>query len=152
MAAPKGNEFWRLRLQHGQLPKIQDPNWFTEKALEYFDNLEENHFTEVDFRGKDAIEVHLPKVRIPSKQDFALFCGFSEWRSVSEYADRQEFAQIITRIEKTIETAQLQYASAGFAKENIVARVLGLADKKEIELPKKIKVGFSKPEATETED
>ena len=148
MSAPTGNDFWKLRLRHGNKPKVDDPETFIDKAIEYFDNLEDNHFNEIDFRGKDATEVILPKVRIPTKDDFALFCGFCEWKSIEDYKSRShDFAQVITRVEKAIVTSQIQYASAGFAKENIISRLLGLADKQQIDIPKKIKIKFNRPDS-----
>lgn len=148
MASPIGNDFWKLRLRHGNKPKIEEPETFVEKAIEYFQNLEENQLSEIDFRGKDATEVSLPKVRIPTKDDFALFCGFCEWKSIEDYKSRSEdFAQVVTRVEKAIQTSQLQYASAGFAKENIISRLLGLADRQQIDIPKKIKVKFNSPDS-----
>jgi hypothetical protein len=132
----EGNDFWKLRLRHGSFPKFEDPNQFLDKAVAYFEHLEQNHFNELDFRGKDAVKVVLPKMRIATKADFALYCGFSEWKSIESYKTKSnDFAQVITRVENAIETCQLQAAAAGFVKENIVSRLLGLADKKEMLVP-----------------
>jgi hypothetical protein len=52
---------------------------------------------------------------------------------ISEWKDRKGFSQIITRIERTIYDQKFVGAAAGFFNSNIIARDLGLTEKKEID-------------------
>ena len=131
MGAPKGNEFWRLRLKHGRTHSIETPEQLWENFIEYATFLEENPLIEIDYKGKDADRVEIPKMRPFTKTGFALACGLSAWETISEWKSRQGFSEIITRIENYIYTQKLEGAASGFLNPNIIARDLGLTDKQE---------------------
>jgi hypothetical protein len=133
MAAHIGNKFWELRLSHGRDHAIETPEELWDNFVEYAEWIEQNPLIETDFRGKDAVEVQIPKMRPMTKEGFALACGLSEWRVISEWKDRKGFSQIITRIERHIYDQKLVGAACGFFNANIIARDLGLTDKKEID-------------------
>ena len=63
MSAPKGNEFWKLRSKHGRDKIFSDPNMLWEAACEYFQWCQDNPLMELDFRGKDAVPVNIPKIK-----------------------------------------------------------------------------------------
>lgn len=131
MAAPKGNEFWKLRLKHGRSCEIETPEELWENYIEYCKFLEENPLYEQDFVGKDAIEVYKRKLRAQTKDGFALACGLSGWEIIKDWKERKGFSEIITRIEKYIFNQKFEGASSGLLQQNIIARDLGLVDKKE---------------------
>lgn len=131
MAAPKGNSFWTLRLTHGRKHAIATPDELWSNFIEYAKWIEENPLLEIDFRGKDAYEVQIPKMRPFTKEGFALACGLSGWEVIEEWKKREGFLEIITRIEKYIYTQKFEGAAAGLLNHNIIARDLGLADKTE---------------------
>lgn len=134
MAAPIGNRFWELRLKHGRTSKIETPEQLWENFVEYAQWVESNPLIEIDYRGKDAVQVELPKMRPMTKDGFALACGFSEWRSVSDYATKsKDFAHVITCIEKQIYVQKFSGAASGFFNSNIIARDLGLTDNSKID-------------------
>lgn len=139
MSAPKGNKFWELRLTHGRKHSIETPEELWENFLEYAQWLEDNPLLEIDFKGKDATRVEIPKMRAFTKQGFALACGLSEWKTIESWREREGFSQIITRIENHIYTQKLEGAASGFLNPNIIARDLGLKEKTENE--HKIPVG-----------
>jgi hypothetical protein len=128
MAAPVGNRFWELRLTHGRKHAIETPEELWENFIEYAEWVEANPLIEIDYRGKDADRVELPKMRPMTKEGFALACGLSEWKTISEWREREGFAQIITRIERHIYDQKLVGAACGFLNANIIARDLGLSD------------------------
>ena len=129
MAAPKGNQFWKLRLKHGRDRIIQDPVMLWENACEYFEWCIENPLIEIDFRGKDIQEVALPKMRVFQKDAFALACGLSQWRTIEDLKNvSDDFLQVVTRIEKTIYSQKFEGSAAGFFNPSIIARDLGLSD------------------------
>lgn len=90
---------------------------------------------EVDFRGKDATQVELPKMRAYTWAGLENFLdmsdqGLSNYKTKPEYKD---FFGVITRIERIMYDQKFTGAAAGFLNPNIIARDLGLADKKETE-------------------
>ena len=63
MAAPKGNQFWKLRSKHGRDKLFTTPELLWEAACEYFEWIDENPLIQIDYRGKDADKVELPHTR-----------------------------------------------------------------------------------------
>lgn len=168
MAAPKGNEFWR-KAKNFARPRKYTAQELWEKACDYFESCDNSPWMKVEQLRKPIVttndkgeEETITTVELPTQKPytiggFCIFCGCSrhwwnELRTNSQSPDKQEYLEVMTRIEDIIYTQKFEGAAVGAFNANIIARDLGLADKKEIELPKKIKVGFSKPEATETED
>jgi hypothetical protein len=138
VAAPAGNQFWKLRLKHGRDHKIETAQQIDENFEEYAQWIENSPLNEVDFRGKDATEVVLPKMRAMTKDHFSLACGLSGWDVLESYKERgEDFKEVITRIEKFIYYQKFAGSAAGFLNPNIIARDLGLTDKKEhdVKLP-----------------
>lgn len=143
MAAPEGNKFWKLRLKHGRAHKIETAQEIEENFEEYSKWAEDTPLEEVDFRGKDAKKVMLPKMRAMTKEHFAMCCGLSGWDVLAEYKARgEDFKEVITRIENMIYYQKFTGSAAGFLNPNIIARDLGLADKKEVD-KKVTKVNFT---------
>jgi len=91
---------------------------------------------EVDFRGKDATEVLLPHPRPYTLTGLCLWLSVNEkfWRELREAKreDDNEFSPVITRVEQIIYTNKFEGAAVGFFNANIIARDLGLADKRDI--------------------
>jgi hypothetical protein len=139
MAAPAGNQFWKLRSKHGRDKIFQDPETLWEAACEYFDWCEKNPLIEVDFKGKDATRVELPKMRAFTWSGLELFVDIESLRDYKKKEEYKDFQQVITRIEQIIYTQKFTGAAAGFLNPNIIARDLGLSDKKELQhsLPEK---------------
>lgn len=140
MGAPKGNRFWELRTKHGLDKLFASPELMWEAAVEYFEWCEDNPLIEVDFRGKDATQVELPKMRPFTIHGLTLYLGcnvqyFSEFhdnvKNVKE-DDKKEFALVITRIKQVIYDQKFSGAAAGFLNPNIIARDLGLRDKTDL--------------------
>jgi hypothetical protein len=139
MGAPEGNSFWELRLTHGRSHAISTAEQLWQNFIEYCKWIEENPLIEVDYKGKDADRVLLPKMRAMTKQGFALACGLSAWEIISEYKTRsKDFSEIVSRIEGYIYEQKFTGAAAGLLNPNIIARDLGLTENKNIE----VKGGF----------
>ncbi len=150
MAAPVGNKFWELRSKHGTDKLFASPLMLWDAATEYFEWCENNPLISVEYVGKDATRVEVPKMRPFTLQGLCSYLGcntqyFKTFRNAKR-VDREDFDTIITRIEETIYNQKYTGAAAGFLKEGIVIRDLGLSDKKEIEVPNKIKVKFNTQE------
>ena len=135
MSAPIGNQFWRKRLKHGRDHKIETAKEIEENFEEYSQWAEENPLIEVDFRGKDANKVNIPKMRAMTKDHFAMCCGLSGWDILESYKERgQDFKEVITRVEKLIYYQKFTGTAAGFLNSNIIAADLGLKTQQEIDL------------------
>jgi len=132
MAAPEGNEFWKLRSKHGRDILFATPGLLWEAACEYFEWCDENKLIEVDFRGKDADRVNIPHMRPYTIHGLCLYldCGTAYFRNFKP--PTEDFKSVVTRIEEVIYNQKFEGAASGFFNANIIARDLGLAEKSEV--------------------
>lgn len=136
---PKGNQFWKLRAKHGRDRLFASPQELLEAACEYFQWCDDNPLVEIDFKGKDAKRVEVPKMRAYTMQGLCLYldCNtvyFNQFESSlkgREDEQSRDFSKVITRIRETIYAQKFTGAAAGFLNPNIIARDLGLADKQD---------------------
>lgn len=137
MAAPPGNQFWKLRSKHGRDKLFATPELLWEAACEYFQWCDNNPWYKIDFRGKDNEEVKIPTERPYTLTGLCLYlnCNQAYFRNFKLQLpkDEKDFNAIISRIEETIETQQFEGATVGAYNANIIARKLGLSDKSEVE-------------------
>lgn len=140
MAAPIGNQFWKLRSKHGRDKLFASPELLWDAACEYFEWCDENPLIEIDFRGKDAFKVEIPKMRPYTMQGLCLYldCNsvyFNQFEESLKGKDDDEskgFSKVITRVRETIYNQKFSGAASGFLNPNIIARDLGLSDKQEL--------------------
>lgn len=130
MGAPVGNEYYKLRSKDGRDRIYSRPEELLEQANEYFEWVQNNPMIEVDFRGKDADQVHLPKMRPFSLEGLCNYVDIA-LNTFKEYEKRKDFLPVTTRIRQIIDMQQFEGASAGFLNANIIARKLGLTDKQD---------------------
>ena len=76
----------------------------------------------------------LPKMRAYTWDGLELYLDIASLRDYKTNPDYKDFSQVITRIEKIIYNQKFTGAAAGFLNSNIIARDLGLSDKKETKL------------------
>lgn len=146
MAAPVGNQFWKLRSRHGREKLFKNPSLLWKEACKYFEWCEQNPIIEKDFRGKDATEVQLPKVRAFTLHGLCLFLGvntkyFNDFKDglIGKTDDlSKDFSEIVTRIEESCYYQKFTFSAAGFLNPSIIAKDLGLIDKKQIENNQKL--------------
>lgn len=151
MPFKEGNNYWNARSKHGRDRIIQSHETLNEVANEYFTWCEDNPIIEVDYKsaGGELQKIELPHPRVFKKEEFARFCGVSEWRIINNLRPvSDDFNQVITRVEQIIRDQKYTYATVGMFNANIIARDLGLTDKREDNLSvsndtiKKLKVEF----------
>lgn len=133
MAAPEGNQFWKLRSKHGRDILFKTPDLLWEAACEYFDWAESNPLIEIDFRGKDANEVELPKMRPFTIHGLCRYldCNTHYFNNFDE-EKHEGFSDVITRIREILYEQKFSGAAAGFLNPNIIARDLGLREKTDL--------------------
>lgn len=137
MAAPTGNQFWKLRSRHGRDKIFATPEIMLNACYEYFQWCENNPLYEVDFRGSKIQEVKLPKMRAFTLQGLTCFLDvntvyfnqFEEGLKDSTKDLDKDFSKVITHIREIIYNQKFIGAASGFLNPNIIARDLGLTDK-----------------------
>jgi len=133
MAAPAGNKFWLLRSSHGRNPIFPSPDALEKACQEYFDFCVENPLEEEKlFCNKDGIHrATIYKMRIFTKIGLCNFLciGTSTWE---DYKNREDFSAICARVELIIRQQGIEGSAAGQLDPGITARVLGLAEKREL--------------------
>ena len=141
MPAPKQNQFWKLRSKHGRDKLFTTPELLWEAACEYFQWCEANPLIEVDFRGKDAKKVQLPKMRSFTLHQLCIYLDVStsylrDFKAGLKDTDLdKDFSSVITRIEEVIYSQKFVGAAAGFLNPNIIARDLGLRENMNVTAP-----------------
>lgn len=135
MAAPKGNQFWKLRSKHGRSKLFETPDLLWEAACEYFEWCDKNPWKVVKNKTKGKVKENeeSPTQRPYTLTGLMLYCDASEeyWREFRK-ANHKDFLGVITRIETIIETQQFEGAIVGAFNPNIIARKLGLVEKQDI--------------------
>ena len=140
MPAPKGNKYWELRSKHGVDKLFTSSKLLWDAAVEYFEWCEENPLLESKafaYQG-EITTATLPKMRALTLSGLCLYlhCNEAYFRQFkSRLTEKDEdFATVITQIEQTIYNQKFQGAAADLLNANIIARDLGLSDKKEMEV------------------
>ena len=134
MAAPKGNQFWKLRSKHGRDKLFATPELLWEAACEYFEWCEENPLYETKafaFQGTVVTEkIPVMRAMTLSQLCFYLNCNEAYFRQFKSELPKGEkdFSTVIDSIEKTIYNQKFQGAAGNLLNGNIIARDLGLAE------------------------
>lgn len=132
MPAPKGNQFWRARSKHGRDKIFKTPADLWEACVEYFDWIEANPLQEVQafaYQGMVTKEP-LPKMRAMTLTGLRLFIDVTA-ETWLRYKSNKDFCEVITQAEEVIYNQKFTGAAAGLLNPNIIARDLGLVDKKD---------------------
>ena len=130
MAAPKGNRFWEARSSHGRKLLWESSDELREACYEYIGWVEENPLGEaVTYQGK-VMDKDLPKMRAMTLGGMCIFLGINQ-ETWAEYRKRDGYTVVTKEIDEIIRTQKFEGAAAGMLNPNIIARDLGLVDKKE---------------------
>ncbi len=146
MGAPKGNEFWKLRSKHGRDKLFATPELLWEAATEYFQWCVDNPLQKQEIvKYKDFYEkVTTNLMRAFTIHGLCLYldCNTAYFRNFElNNKDAKDFSAVLTRVRETIYNQKFEGASANLLNANIIARDLGLVDKKE----QNLKGGLSIP-------
>lgn len=130
------NSFWKLRSKHGRDKIFADPQILLDAASEYFDMCDNTPWYKQEaIKGGDAAGT---LIKIPTQKPYTLKGGlchfldidFQTWLNYKEYPN---FKPVMDRIEEFIYNQKFEGATVGVFNANIIARELGLVDKKDIE-------------------
>lgn len=133
MAAPKGNQFWKLRSEHGREKLFATPDLLWQAATEYFNWVDGHPWYKMEaIKSGDSAGtiMKVPTARPYTITGFLLYVGASNayWRQFKQ-AGHDDFSTVIDEIEKTMYTQKFEGAATGAFNANIIARDLGLVDK-----------------------
>ena len=134
MAATVSNEFWKLRSKHGRDKIFKSPKILQEAVDEYFQATSERSVTEQHWVGKDGDEVvkhHYVPFTIQGLCNF-LDISFQTWENYKNKEGYEDYFDVITRAEQIIYQQKFEGPATGFYNPNIIARDLGLVDKKDL--------------------
>ncbi len=130
MAAPKKNEFWKLRAVNAGPKKLFDsPETLWNSACEYFQYCVDNPLLAVEYAGGKRVTV--PKMRAFSWSGLELYLDINSFREYKTNEKYKKFFPVIAKIEKVMYTQKFEGAAAGFLNPAIIARDLGLSDRHE---------------------
>lgn len=139
MAAPKGNSFWKLVGKAWESEKtFKSPQELWERACEYFQWIDDNPWQKIDAaKAGDRFGEHviIPTARPYTISGLCLYLGISE-DTLNNYEKKQGYEAyfgVTSAIKKICYTQKFEGAAVGAFNANIIARDLGLSDKKEID-------------------
>lgn len=140
MGAPKGNQFWKLRSKHGRDKLFETPKLMWEAAAEYFEWVDSHKWEKIE----TTIKPHGTETKtIPTERPYTisglclyLNCNVQYFNDFEKSLpkDEKDFSSVITRIREIIYTQKFEGAAVGAFNSNIIARDLGLVEKKETEI------------------
>jgi len=130
-----GNHFWMNRSSHGAKRIMESAADLQEACCEYFAWATENPIVEdkTGFHEGTICRGKTYKHRAFSIMGLCRHIGISEpcwyqWRQ-----KRKDLSQVIAWAENVIREQQFTLAAAGSIKENIVARMMGLTERHEVD-------------------
>lgn len=145
MAAPKGNQFWKLRSKHGRDKLFTSPEMLWDAACEYFQWCDENPWVKNEAVKSGDLAGTI--IKVPTSRPYTLTglclyldCNtkyFSDFEANLTESDK-DFSEVITRVRETIYSQKFEGAAVGAFNANIISRDLGLADKQEHDVSAKI--------------
>lgn len=132
MAAPKSNQFWKARTKHGRDKLFASSKLLLEACHEYFQWVEDNPLWEhkvAQFQGA-PVAMELPKMRAMTIGGLCIFLGVSR-DSWTKWKTDEDFLLVVGEVEEVIRDQKLTGAAADLLNANIIAREIGLVDKRE---------------------
>ena len=139
MAATKGNQFWKARAKHGRDKIFKTPEIMLDAACEYFQWCEDNPLQKAIVYQGAVSEDKEKLMRAMTVKGLCIFWGVNS-DYLTDFIDNlnldkkedKDFSRVIKTIREIIDTQKFEGASAGLLNPNIIARDLGLTDKKEL--------------------
>ncbi len=136
MAAPKGNQFWKLRNTHNQQTLFESPELLLQSAHEYFEWCDKHDWYKQE-PVKSGVEcgriIDIPVKRPYSISGLCAYVGCSQsYFGKFKKTCNPQLLEVINRIENIIETQQFEGAVTGIFNTTIISRKLGLKEHTDI--------------------
>lgn len=130
MAPPIGNRFWERRSSHGRNPIFATSEELWKACVEYFeDNAAHPLVKPIIHQGELQTEGEpVPRAMTMAGLCIFLDIGESTW---SDYKHKDDFSAVVRKVEMVMFDQKFTGAAAGMLNSNIIARDLGLVDRKD---------------------
>jgi hypothetical protein len=138
MAAPKENQFWKIRSKHGRDYLFASPQELMTAAMEYFNWVDSHPWYKVETNKTAVLKedrlIKVPVVRPYTLSGLCIYLNASEnyWHSFKKNKLSEDFLLIVAHIENVINTQQIEGAAIGAFNANIIARKQGLKEYQEV--------------------
>lgn len=133
MKFQKNNTWWKESKTFGKKKKFETPEDLWEAAEEYFEWVEENPILEekvfVSQGEVTRVDVKHPRAMLVGSMERFIGVSHGCW---IKYTQREEFEEVCERIKSVIFQQKFEYGCADMLNPNLVARELGLMEKREI--------------------
>lgn len=138
MAAPQGNQFWKLRSKHGRDKLFATPELMWEAACEYFNWCDAHPWpmAEPIKSGDNAGKLIKVPYSIPYTLEGFLFyihAGKTYWQDFKK-ANHEDFSGVINDIELIIYNRKYTGAAVGAYNANLISRDIKLRDGQDLNL------------------
>lgn len=132
VAAPKGNKFWKVRAKHGRKKLFSSPDVLWDSCVQYFEWVDANPLKEEKVFHTDGriTRADISKMRAMTISGLCIFLDIDQ-TTWGDYRKNKDFSLVTTRAEEIIRTQKFTGAAADMLNANIIARDLGLSDKRE---------------------
>jgi hypothetical protein len=128
-----GNRWWEARSSHGAKPAFVNPEDLRDACYQYIEWAGANPLKEEKVFCANGLvtRVEVAKMRAMTLGGMCIYIGVNpgKW---SEYKKNPDFGEVTREIEGLIYDQKFSGAAADMLNANIIARDLGLADKKEL--------------------
>src|SRR5438132_1661730 len=142
MAAPKGNQFWKQRSEHGRDTIFSTPDIMWQAACKYFNWSDSHPWWKNEAVKGGELAGTIMKVATARPYTLHGLClylhvntkYFNEFEKNLQEKEGQlakDFSEVVTRIRETIYTQKFEGAAVGAFNHNIIARDLGLIEKQQ---------------------
>ena len=131
MAAPKGNQFYKL-VKNWKIgaDRIYQPNELWGAFVKYCEWIEANPMPEEKVFGT-GFRTTVGKMRAMTVKGFCIYANMS-YSTFQRYEDDEAYCTITLRIKDIIFTQKFEGAASDILNPSIIARELGMPDKKEV--------------------
>ena len=127
-----GNNAWQARSSHGRNPIFETPEILEKACYEYFQWVQDNPLIAaetVKFQGVGKT-MAVPRMRAMTILGLVNFLDIDE-STWYEYRKKPDFSKVVSKVEGIIRQQKIEGSAADMLNSNIIARELGLADRRE---------------------
>lgn len=157
MAAPAGNQFWKLRYKHGRDKLFSTPDQLWGACSEYFNWCDSHPWWKNEAVKSGDLAGQIIKVPIARPYTLSGLCIYldvstSYWKDLKASENLSEdYSAIIIRVEEIIYTQKFEGAAVGAFNANIIARDLGLREKQDVDVrtPEGITINYIRQQGNE---
>lgn len=139
MAAKLNNQWWRQRAKHGRDKIFESPEMLWNSCVEYFEATDKRKWNKIEYKGTPPRKVSIPTDTPYTITGLYIFLGIgaSTWSDYKLKYD--DFSAVIKNVETIIYTQKFEGAVVGAFNSNIIARDLGLIDRRDITVEADVK-------------